>query len=217
MVPVFDHAGVHPVAGNEPGADHRKANRVIQVLGAQGLGEADQPGLRGGVGLIERGPDLARHRSDEDDVTTSALEHPGCEAMREQQRRRQVDVHHRGQFLARVARERADRLDPCVVDEQVDRAEGGFDAVYERVRDAQVREVGRYGEGLHAKLDISSAATVSRASSRRPETAMFMPSRARRRARCVPSPPRRRSRALYGLAGSSWRAPLVGFVPEIRP
>ncbi len=110
-------------------------------LGAQRLGQADHGVLGRTVRRAAREPALAGDRGELDDVAAAA----GAEALERELRAddhaHDVDVDERLRGPVGLVDERADRHDPGVVDEHVERAEPALDLVEEPVKTGPVGHV----------------------------------------------------------------------------
>jgi hypothetical protein len=74
--------------------DHREADAASPVFQAQGVGEPEDGMLCGAIGCEARGGQHATHRSDVDDVTVTARQHPLRGQFGAQHHAEDVDVEH---------------------------------------------------------------------------------------------------------------------------
>ncbi len=88
------------------------------------------------------GRDLAGERGDVDDVAAAAVEHPGQHHAGQLHQRQQVDRDDRLELLAGLIRERAQELEPGVVDEDVERPDRLGRVAGEHLQAGGVGEVG---------------------------------------------------------------------------
>ena len=121
-------------ARDQLGVDERRHHDVdldagAVELGAQRLGEADDAVLAGGVGGAAGSAELAGDRGDVDDVAGAARLHAPDGLLGAVDDGVEVELELADRGRVRLLLERADRHDPGVVDDDVDRAELALDPV----------------------------------------------------------------------------------------
>ena len=110
-------------------------------LAAQGLREAHDAVLTGGVGRAARSAELARDRGDVHDVAGAARLHAADRLLGAVEDGVEVELELADRGRVRLLLERADRHDAGVVDDDVDRAEAGLDVVERGREGGPVRDV----------------------------------------------------------------------------